>query len=59
MFVAVADDAGVGIGDGGQEVGCCLTLWTFETEILEIRFCVVCGAKEDTSPFIDNENFIE
>jgi hypothetical protein len=57
--ITVSDDACIGIGYGGEEIGCCLAGGTFEAEVLEVWFCVVGGAEEDASAFVDNKNFIE
>jgi hypothetical protein len=57
--VTVSDDARIGIGYGGEEIGCCLAGGTFEAEFLEVWFCVIGGAEEDASAFVDNKNFIE
>ena len=57
--IPVSDDACIGIGYGGEEIGCCLAGRTFEAEVLEVWFCVVGGAKEDASAFVDNKDFIK
>ena len=59
LFATFANDAGVGICDGGEEVGCRLAVRAFEAEVFKVWFRVVGGAEEDTSSFIDYEDFIE
>lgn len=48
-----------GTGDGGEEVGCCLTVETIPALINKELSCIFDVTEIDLSAFVENCDFIE